>query len=433
MMVASKYDNNLWSQTAGKLQNYDVLAKDLSADLIVIGGGFTGCAAALEAVNAGVSVVLLEAETVGFGGSGRNVGLVNAGLWTPPDEVEETLGQTRGQKLNTALAAAPDLVFSLIEKHQIDCDAVRNGTLHCAHSNSGLNDLKSRFAQQVKRDAPVQLIDQNQTANRTGSNAFRGALFDPRAGTIQPLSYCQGLAHAACAQGAQIFENSPAVSINHVDGQWRVETRAGTASASNLIVATNAYSNDQLLGQQSRFTLVHYFQFATEPLNAKERESVLPNLEGCWDTALVMSSFRYDRDGRLLVGSVGSLDHVASPTHEFWAKKKLAALYPQLAHKKLDHAWHGRIAMTKDHLPKIVEIGPNAYSVFGYSGRGIGPGTVFGTALAQTIATGDKSVLPIASITNYAEKLTEISSIYYETGSVLTHGTYAAGRTISGH
>ncbi len=89
--------------------------------------------------------------------------------------------------------------------------------------------------------------------------------------------------------------------------------------------------------------------------------------------------------------------------------------------------------MTKDHLPKIVKIGPNAYSVFGYSGRGIGPGTVFGTSLAQAIATGDHSKLPIAPTTDYTENFTEVSSLYYETGSVLTHGTYAAARIITGH
>ncbi|GLQ15855.1 NAD(P)/FAD-dependent oxidoreductase [Maritalea porphyrae] len=432
-MVARRYDNNLWSNTASKTLDLDTLAEDVSADIIIIGGGFTGCAAALEAATQGMSVLLLEAETIGYGGSGRNVGLVNAGLWTPPDEVEETLGQSPGQKLNAALAAAPDLVFSLIEKYQINCDAIRNGTLHCAHSKSGLKDLNSRYAQQIKRNAPVQLIDEKQTGTRTGSSSFKGALFDPRAGTIQPLSYCQGLARAAIAQGAQLFERSPALCITRDEGQWQVRTKHGSATAPNLIVATNAYANDQLLGHQSRFTLVHYFQFATEPLTAAERKTVLPNLEGCWDTALVMSSFRYDRDGRLLVGSVGSLDHAASPTHEFWAKKKLAAIYPQLSHKKLDHAWHGRIAMTKDHLPKIVEFGPNAYSVFGYSGRGIGPGTVFGTSLAQVISTGDKSKLPIAPLAAYAEKLTGASSLYYETGSVLAHGTYAAGRAITGN
>ncbi|WP_299343702.1 FAD-binding oxidoreductase [uncultured Maritalea sp.] len=431
-MIAPKYNNNLWTNTAATPLALDAFTGELNVDLIIIGGGFTGCAAALEAVQRGLSVVLLEAQSIGFGGSGRNVGLVNAGLWTPPDDVESTLGHAAGQKLNAALASAPDLVFSLIEKHQINCDAVRNGTLHCAHSSTGLKDLHSRFTQQKKRNAPVELINRDATCQRTGSDTFEGALFDPRAGTIQPLSYCQGLAQAAITKGAKLFENSPALSIERQLEQWQVKTQNGMATAPNLIVATNAYSNDQLLGQQARFTLVHYFQFATEPLTDKERETVLPNLEGCWDTALVMSSFRYDRDGRLLVGSVGSLDHAASATHEFWAQKKLAAIYPQLAHKKLDHAWHGRIAMTHDHLPKLVEFGPNAYSVFGYSGRGIGPGTVFGTSLAQMIATGDKTHLPMPPMSEYSEQFTKVAGLYYETGSVLTHASFAAGRSLIG-
>jgi len=431
-MIAPKYNNNLWVNTAPNALNLAPFEGDHRADLIIIGGGFTGCAAALEAAQSGLSVILLEAQTIGFGGSGRNVGLVNAGLWTPPDEVEETLGQQSGQKLNSALAAAPDLVFSLIEKHQINCNAVRNGTLHCAHSKAGLKDLNNRFAQQQKRNAPVTLIDRAQTQERTGSSTFHGALFDPRAGTIQPLSYCQGLAKSAIKTGAKLFEYSSAQSIQRDGDQWVIKTQYGVATAPNLIAATNAYSGDQLLGQQPRFTLMHYFQFATEPLTSQERRSILPNQEGCWDTALVMTSFRYDRDGRLLVGSVGALDHAASPTHELWAHKKLAAVYPQLAHKKLDHSWHGRIAMTKDHLPKLVEFGPNAYSVFGYSGRGIGPGTMFGTQLAKAIVANNKELLPLTPITNYAEQFTKPSGLYYETGAVLTHGSYAAGRAILG-
>lgn len=432
-MIAKKYDNNLWSKTALEPLKFGVLECDCTVDLVIIGGGFTGCSAALEAARSGLSVALLEAETIGHGGSGRNVGLVNAGLWTPPAEVEATIGQSEGQKLNKHLAAAPDLVFSLIKEHQIDCDAVHNGTLHCAHSVAGLKDLQARLSQQQARNAPVSLLTRTETEKRTGSAAFCGALFDPRAGTIQPLSYCQGLARAAAQNGASIFEHSPARALERTGDHWEVKTKSGSVKAQHVIVATNAYSNDQLLGQTSRFTQVHYFQFATEPLTSGERKSILPNQEGCWDTALVMSSFRFDRAGRLLVGSVGSLDHQASSTHELWAQKKLAALYPELEGKKLDHAWHGRIAMTKDHLPKLVEFSPNAYSIFGYSGRGIGPGTVFGTSLAKSIAQNDITHLPIAPLATYNEQFTRTSGIYYEAGSVLTHGLYAAGRTLVGH
>ncbi|MFP6681506.1 MAG: FAD-dependent oxidoreductase, partial [Gammaproteobacteria bacterium] len=125
-----------------------------SADLVVIGGGFTGCSAALHAAEQGAEVRLLEAETIGHGGSGRNVGLVNAGLWTPPDEDEQILGRDAGVRLNAALAEAPDLVFSLIERHAIECEAIRCGTLHCAHSAAGFRELKNRLHQQRERSAP---------------------------------------------------------------------------------------------------------------------------------------------------------------------------------------------------------------------------------------------------------------------------------------
>ena len=415
---------NLWALTAGHPLELPQISGDTTADLAIIGGGFTGCSTALEAAKSGMSVVLLEAETIGHGGSGRNVGLVNAGLWTPPDEVEETLGAEAGEKLNARLAAAPDLVFELIDKHQIDCDALRNGTLHCAHSNAGVSDLQNRFAQQQKRKAPLRLLDAAETQKRTGSNALHGALFDPRAGTIQPLKYCLGLAKAAIQNGAQLFERSPVISYAQKDDQWVVSTKGAEVKAKYLLDATNAYKSTAQPAPS--FTKVHYFQLATEPLSTTEREKILPGLEGCWDTALVMSSFRYDKDGRLLIGSIGSLDQFGGRIHENWAREKLVQLFPELAHKRLDYAWDGQIAMTKDHLPKIKQLGPNGYSVFGYSGRGIGPGTVFGTSIAKYICSGDRAELPVAPIAAYEENWTKTSALYYESGAVLTHAAFSA-------
>ena len=117
------------------------------ADLLIIGGGFTGCSAALEATKLGARVVLLECEKIGFGGSGRNVGLVNAGLWLPPKKIISILGEKQGETLISALGSAPDLVFSIIEDNQIRCDPERNGTLHCAHSEKGVEYLIKRVKQ----------------------------------------------------------------------------------------------------------------------------------------------------------------------------------------------------------------------------------------------------------------------------------------------
>ncbi|MCV2869177.1 FAD-binding oxidoreductase [Defluviimonas sp. WL0002] len=409
---------NLWRMTCGPALNLAPVEGEVAADVVVIGGGFTGLSAALHLAESGVRVVLLEAETIGHGGSGRNVGLVNAGLWTPPDEVEAAMGVADGQRLNAALAAGPELVFDLISRHGIDCEAVRNGTLHLAHSAAGLRDLRSRHEQQVRRQAPVRLLDAAETARRVGSDRFAGALWDGRAGTIQPLAYAMGLARAAIAAGAKIHEASPATSIERDGGQWTVRTATGKVRAERLIQATNGYAAGA--ARPGPFTPVHYFQLATEPLSPAQRGSILPGGEGCWDTATVMTSYRLDRAGRLLLGSVGNLEDLGARVHRNWARRRIAATFPSLAGIGIEAAWSGRIAMTGDHMPKVAEIGPGAVSIWGYSGRGISPGTVFGRAAAGW-AMGDSDTFPVPIRPEQPETLPKLRALYYETGAVLTH------------
>ncbi len=414
-------ERNLWRETAPETWTAAPLDDVVQADLVVVGGGFTGCSAALHAARAGLDVRLLEAETFGHGGSGRNVGLVNAGLWMPPDDIEQVLGAEVGRRLNAVLADAPERVFSLIEDNGIACNGVRNGTLHCAHSAGGLRELESRRDQLQARDAPVELLDAEETARRTGSQVFHGALFDPRAGTIEPHAYCRGLARAAAEAGASVHEGSPARAIERGGPGWHVTTPSGRVAAPALLVATNAYHQPVTGVSAPAFTPVHFFQFATAPLSEEQLASVLPNREGCWDTGKVMSAFRRDAAGRLIVGSIGALDHAAAGVHRRWAQRKLAVLFPHLAGQRLEQCWHGRIAMTEDHLPRIVRLADRALMIFGYSGRGIGPGTAFGKAAAQALATGDEGALPIPPSSHYVETRTGVRERLFEMGAVADH------------
>jgi len=199
---------NLWEASCAEDVPSVSLSGDHSADLVVIGGGFTGCAAALEAVQAGATVIVLEAQTVGHGGSGRNVGLVNAGLWLPPDQVEQVMGQEAGARLNAALAHGPKQVFELVERFGIQCEATRTGTLHCAHAPKGMDDLRERHRQQAARHAPVSLLEADPARARLGSDRIHGALHDARAGTVQPMGYVRGLARAAVGLGAVVAEGA---------------------------------------------------------------------------------------------------------------------------------------------------------------------------------------------------------------------------------
>jgi glycine/D-amino acid oxidase-like deaminating enzyme len=416
---------NLWRASARETFSAPPLDADRTVDLAIIGGGFTGCAAALEAARQGASVCLLEAETIGHGGSGRNVGLVNAGLWLPPDTVRAQMGEAAGTKLLTTLAEAPSRVFALIDREALDCEATRNGTLHLAHAPKGLSDLTERHRQGRAMGAPLELLDTTETARRTGSTAFHGALFDPRAGTIQPLAYVRGLARAAAQAGAHLHEQSPVRSITRERDLWHVASGPHRLRARRLLVATNAYHLNLGPAFQPAFVPVHYCQYATDPLPPALLDTILPGGEGCWDTALVMSSVRRDRAGRVILGGIGNGDGPGATVHAAWARRKLAALYPALIDTPLTHGWSGRIAMTGDHIPKINAFGPDAFAVFGYSGRGIGPGTVFGTETARALLTGSEDALPLAPIHQHRETAPTAQAAWYETGACLTHALAA--------
>lgn len=413
--------SNLWRASSTVDVGAGPVTQGGAFDLVVIGGGFTGLAAALEAARRGARVVLLESETFGHGGSGRNVGLVNAGLWLPPDQVIAAMGEACGTRLMDRLATGPATVWGLIAREGIDCEATPNGTLHLAHSAAGLRNLKDRFAQARSRGWPLDLLDATQTARRTGSHAFHGALFDPRAGTIQPLSYARGLAVAAHRAGARLHERTKVTRARHEGGHWTVTANGHALRAKSLLLATNAYFDGIDLGFRPEIVPVSYFQLATAPMTDGQRAEILAGGEGCWDTALVMSSFRTDRAGRMIIGAIGNLDAPGKAVHAAWARRKLAKLYPRLADLPFQHAWHGRIAMTGDHIPKIVAFGPNAFASFGYSGRGICPGTVFGTAIATALLDGGAQDLPVAPVTAHRETATAMKATYYETGAVLNH------------
>lgn len=418
--LTSDLTSSLWHQTCQEHPASSVLTGEVTADLVVIGGGYTGCSAALKAAEMGASVHLIEAEVFGHGGSGRNVGLCNAGLWLPPEDINARLGAEVGNRLSQALGKAPDLVYGLIERHGIACEPVRNGTLHCAHAPSGMQDLQRRADQLQSIGAPVQLLEASQAQARVGSKAVHGALFDPRAGTIQPLGFVRGLARAAIEAGAQLHDQTPATAISRDKDSWQVTTPTGSIRAKHLIMATNGYARAMTGYDAPAIVPVHYFQGATAPLTAAQQEQILPGLEGCWDSALVMSSWRMDQQGRLIIGAMGALDHFGSGIHQSWLARKLAAAFPTLAGAKLESQWFGRIAMTREYLPKIKKL-QGGYVSFGYSGRGIGPGTLFGQKIAEALISGDESRLPLPATADHSLPFAGLRGAYYETGATLTH------------
>ncbi|KEA65000.1 L-pipecolate oxidase [Marinobacterium lacunae] len=421
--------DSLWAHSAAPAPLTPCLEGQHTSRIVVIGGGFTGLSTALHLAEEGAEVTLLEANDIGFGGSGRNVGLANAGLWTKPDDIEAVLGKPLAQRLYTALSKAPDLVYSLIERFGIQCEATRNGTLHLGHSRAGLRDLEERTRQLQQRGAPVELLSAAKTAEMTGSKAYHGAIFDPRAGTIQPLGYARGLATAALSLGARIFTRSPVTGLERASDGWVVSTPSGAIHAEKVVLATNAYSTDLWKSMDQTFTPLHFFQFATAPLDTDVLKQILPGNQGCWDTRDVMTSLRLDQSGRLILGSVGRFAGDTSSFLQNWASSHLRALFPDHYPRIVGNAdgalwrygWTGKIAYSDDHLPHLHLLAPDLITVIGYSGRGIGPGSVMGKAIADHLLGAPIEEMPLPVTDLRKMPFRHLLGEYYCRGSDLYH------------
>ncbi len=385
---------SLWDSSAVEA-DYKAPFSDTTVDVAIVGGGFTGLSTALHCAEKGLSAHVIEAEQIGFGGSGRNCGLVNAALWLPPQDVREQLGQVYGPRFIKKFGGGPEYVFSLIEKHQIQCEVTRTGTIHAAHGPSGFEELKERHKEWQRLGEPVDLISKDEIKDMIGTDHFHGGLVDHRCGTINPMGYCRGLARAALGAGAQISTGVQATQLKR-DGQgWVVETTQGVIKAKYVILGTNAYTDDLWPGLKRIFTPIHYFQLATKPLGP-EADFILPEKQGLWDTGKIMFNIRRDKFNRLLLGSMGKIVGTKDKgLSKRWALKQIAKIFPTLGPMEFEEAWHGKIAMTPDHLPRIYELDTNLFTPIGYNGRGITTGTMFGETMAGLLTGVGRDELPL--------------------------------------
>ena len=411
----------LWEKLTPQRPEAASFKGELKVDVCVIGAGITGLSAAIHLREQGKSVCVLEAHRTGQGGSGRNVGLVNAGLWIPPDEIEAGFGEAVGSQLNRMLGAAPALVFSLVDKHGIDCQLRREGTLHMAHNAKGEADLRSREAQWKRRGAPVQLLTGKDCETATGTKKISAALLDRRAGTLNPMAYTSGLAKAASRLGAQLFDQSPVTHLERQGQRWSVQTAEGAVSAEQVVMASNAYTEGEWSELRRNFFPGYYYQVASSPLVEEAARQILPGGQGSWDTRQVLSSIRRDADGRLLLGSLGNGSRKPAWFLRAWADRVQQHYFPYLKKVDWECTWTGCIAFTPDHLMRLFEPAPGLVAVTGYNGRGVTTGTVVGKAFADYLCNGNPQALPIPFAPMRPIAAVGLRSSLYEAGFSLYH------------
>ncbi|MCV6575058.1 MAG: FAD-binding oxidoreductase [Cohaesibacter sp.] len=390
---------SLWTATAKSFDPFPQLDGDHDCEIAIVGGGFAGLSAALHLAERGHDVYVLEAETPGWGASGRNGGQLVPGLKEDPDEIRRQFGSEMGERMVRMSGGAADFVFDLIKRNQIDCNASQLGWIQPIHSEAARMTVSKRCRQWQKSGAPLEMLDRDETAHLLGTDTYLGGMIDRRGGSLHPLNYALGLAQAAKIAGALIFANSRVQNIQEDKDGIDITTSKGRLRALKVLICTNGYS-DPASGAIGRTIVpIRSIQVATEPLPDHVLNSIFPQGHAASDTRRLLLYFRKGPNNSFVMGGRGDYSQRGTQHQYDVLKKESLKLYPQLSGVKWTYHWGGYVAMTSNHYPQLLRSSDRIWAALGFNGRGVAMASSLGKVAADAVHGIDKGNLdfPVTS------------------------------------
>ncbi|MBI3373936.1 MAG: FAD-binding oxidoreductase [Betaproteobacteria bacterium] len=396
------FAQSFWYASAPVAPVTQALEGEVTADVAIVGAGYTGLSCALYLAEAGARAVVLESGEIGSGASGRNNGqVIPTFSRIEPDALvastpAEQGGRAKGEELVQLVADSATFTFDLIRKHGMDCDAVQRGWVQPAHTPGRVQLAEQRVAAWARRGAAVELLDRSGIERVTGSRFWHGGWMNRSGGCLQPLAYCRELARVAMAKGALVFTGSRATSVSRQGTRWRVSTAAGGAVlAERVVIATHAYSNGLWPGLARTVFPVNSYQMATVPLPEDVQRSLLPGAAACSDTQGDLHFFRLSPEGRLVTG--GGLVFQADYARRLRRRigERVARVFPRVGIPDFDFVWHGAVGVTLDSRPHAHELAPGVLAWVGCNGRGVALATCAGAHFARACLGTPLAQLPL--------------------------------------
>ena len=383
-MPASFANKSYYQATANRTISTMPLKGDTTADVCIIGAGYTGLSAALELAEAGYKVVVLEAETIGFGASGRNGGQICTGFSSGQEKIERQIGKADAKRAFDLSQEAKQLILTRVAKHKIDCD-MRWGYMHCipkAHQFKHLQECADEFA--ALGYVGNTLLTKAELEHKLGTSIYHGALRESYAGHFHPLNYCLGLAAAAIKAGAVVHEHSRVVEVDTSSAPW-ARTDKGKVSAKFMIIGGNAYLGNLVKSLETKVMPVGSYIIATEPLGENCAKALIADNEAVANTNFIVDYYRRSADHRMVFGGRASYSTIEPSNLGEYMRPRMTTVFPQLKDVKIDYAWGGLIAITSNRIPDCGRLSPTVFYAHGYSGQGVSLAGMYGKLMSECV------------------------------------------------
>jgi len=385
-MSKAQHVNSYYLASANPLPGYPELLGEDSADVCVVGAGLTGVSCALELARQGYRVIVLEANRVAWGASGRSGGQMIFGYSCGEDSLEKWLGAGDARKLWDMSLEAVDLIRERVARYEIDCD-LAPGHLHAALKPRQMRSLEAwhKTLRGQYGYQGLELWDREATRRALASERYIGGLYDSNSGHLHPLNYTLGLVAAADRAGAVFFENSRVVEVQR-GAENRVITETGSVRCPYVVLSGNAYLGSLDTGLAARIMPVGTYIGATEPLGEDRARALISNNMAVADTNFVLDYYRLSADFRLLFGGRVSYSTVVPPNLPTAMKRRMVTVFPQLEDVRVDYAWGGYVGITRNRAPDFGRLADNIFYAQGFSGHGIALTGLAGKLMAEAVA-----------------------------------------------